>query len=145
MVADQQRVRYENGEVFLGVNFDSGRSYELGVEIGQKIPNKVERPFSLAEILRLRNVPASATIDGLSVSNTTKLADHLRLLADLTLSHADDFLTGNDLSFAQVAKLREKESIAYAIQRDLRSARARAQKRLGALGITLRWSRRWNR
>ncbi|MDR0786516.1 MAG: hypothetical protein LBG44_01380 [Gemmatimonadota bacterium] len=128
VVADEQRVRYENGEVFLGVNFDNGRSYEIGVEIGQKIPNKVERPFSLAEILRLRTVPAGADIDGLSVSNTTKLADDLQLLSDLTSSHADDFLRGNDLSFAQVAKLREKESIAYEIQRDLRSARAQAEK-----------------
>lgn len=128
VVADEQRVRYESGEVFFGVNFDNGRSYELGVEIGQKISNKVDRPFSLAEILRLRTVAAAATIDGLSVSNTTKLAANLQLLADLTLSYADDFLRGNDLSFAQVAKLREKESIAYAIQRDLRSARARAEK-----------------
>lgn len=126
--ADERRVRYENGDVFLIVNFDNGRSYELGVEIGQKIPNKVERPFSLAEILRLRNAPSATTIDALSTPDAINLSDGLQLLADLTLGYADDFLKGGGLSFAQVAKLREKESIAYAIQRDLRSARARAEK-----------------
>lgn len=131
-LADERRVRYEGSDVFLSVNFDNGRSYELGVEIGQKIPNKTERPFSLAEILRLRNIPTAVTIDGLSAFDATKLASDLSLLADLALRHADDFLGGSDLSFAQVAKLREKESIAYAIQRDLRSARARAEVAWGA-------------
>jgi hypothetical protein len=127
VVADEQRVRYESSEVFLSVHFDNGRSYELGVEIGQKIPGSVERPFSLAEILRLRNGRDVAVIDGLSASNPTKLADGLQLLAELSLRYGDDFLNNSAFSFAQVARLREKESIAYAIQRDLRSARARAE------------------
>jgi hypothetical protein len=127
VTADEQRVRYENDRVFLEINFDNGRSYELGVRIGRKVPNQVERPFSFAEILRLRNIPAAATVEGLTVENGDELHDRLRMLADLTLQYADDFLRGDYLSFAQVAELRQKESSEYAIQRDLRSARARAE------------------
>ena len=32
----EQGLRYESDEIILRVNFDNGRSYELGVEIGRK-------------------------------------------------------------------------------------------------------------
>jgi hypothetical protein len=125
--ADERRVRYEGNDVFLNVNFDNGRSFELCIEIGLRIQGGTVPPSSLAEILRLRNVSSGANVDGLMVSNTTKLTGCLCLLADLTLRHADDFLSGSALSFAQVAKLREKEIITHAIHRELSYARARAE------------------
>ena len=128
VAADERRVRYESTDVFLDVRFDNGRSYDLGIEIGQIIPNKIERPFSLAEILRLKNVSEGRSIDGFSASSVTKLRDGLKTLADLTLNYADDFLRGRVSSFVQVPDLREKESLDYAIQRDLRTARAKAVK-----------------
>lgn len=33
--SSNREVRYESGNTFLSVNFDDGRSYEVGVEIGQ--------------------------------------------------------------------------------------------------------------
>jgi len=126
-VSNDQEVRYDNDDVFLIVNFDNGRSYELGVEIGRKKEGQPDRPFSLAEVLRLRSVSDVASIDGLMTSDSSLLGDALARLASLTLQHAADFLRGSAFSFAQVAKLREKESDAYALESSLRSARARSE------------------
>ena len=84
VAADERRVRYESTDVFLDVRFDNGRSYDLGIEIGQIIPNKIERPFSLAEILRLKNVSEGRSIDGFSASSVTKLRDGLKTLYELS-------------------------------------------------------------
>ncbi len=127
VASTEREVRYENDGVFLIVNFDNGRSYELGIEVGGKRRAKPERPFSLAEVLRLRGVADATAIDGIMVSDAARLQDALMRLAALTLQHASDFLMGNDFSFAQVARLREKESDAYALERDLRVARARSE------------------
>ncbi|MFH1870119.1 MAG: hypothetical protein ABIG36_05800 [Pseudomonadota bacterium] len=127
VVSTEREVRYENDDVFLIVNFDNGRSYELGIEVGRRRPTKPERPFSLAEVLRLRGVADATAIDGIMVSDAARLHDALVRLAALTLQHASDFLMGNDFSFAQVAKLRERESDAYALERDLRVARAKSE------------------
>jgi len=126
-VSNEREVRYENDGVFLVVNFDNGRSYELGVDIGRKKSTQPERPFSLTEVLRLRSVADAASIDGIMISDATRLGDALARLAALTLRHASDFLMGSDFSFAQVAKLREKESDAYALAGSLRSARAKSE------------------
>ena len=61
------------------------------------------------------------------ISDAARLGDALARLAALTLQHASDFLMESDFSFAQVAKLREKESDAYALAGSLRSARARSE------------------
>jgi hypothetical protein len=127
LVASEREVRYENDAVFLCINFDNARSYELGVELGKKSPNQLERPFSLSEVLRLNGVPDAASIDGIMVSDAVRLHDALVRLAMLVMQYAPDFLVGNDISFARVARLREKESLAYALERDLRAARARAE------------------
>lgn len=127
VVSTERVVRYENNNVFLIVNFDNGRSYELGIEVGKKKLGQPERPFSLAEVLRLRGVADVATIDGIMVSDAAWLPAAMTRLAALTSQHASDFLMGNDLSFAQVAKLREKEGDAYALERDLRVARVKSE------------------
>ena len=127
VVANEREVRYENDNVFLIINFDNGLSYELGVEVGRKKPAQPERPFSLAEVLRLRGVTEAASIDGIMVSDAARLHDALMRLAALTLQHASDFLMGSDLSFAQVAKLRGREGDAYALEGALRAARARSE------------------
>lgn len=127
VASNDREVRYENDMVFLIINFDNGRSYELGVEIGRKKLAQPERPFSLTEILRLRGVAKGESIDGLMVSDVTRLPDALKRLARLTSQHAADFLTGSDFSFAQVEKLRQREGDAYALEGSLRVARARSE------------------
>jgi hypothetical protein len=61
------------------------------------------------------------------INDAARLESALVRLAALTERYASDFLIGNDISFAQVAKLREKESDAYALANDLRSARASSE------------------
>lgn len=123
-ISDEQGLRYENDNVFLEVNFDNGRSYELGVEIGKRHTRYPGPPFSLAEILRLRGVQDAEFVSGLMISNESRLPDTLARLARLTLDHAADFLVGNDLSFAQVEKLRNKESAEFELESQLRYARS---------------------
>lgn len=127
VMSNDQEVRYENDDVFLIVNFDNGRSYELGVEIGRKREGQPERPFSLFEVLRLRSIAHAGSVEGMMISDASRLGNALTRLASLTLLHASDFLTGSAFSFAQVAKLRENESDAYARESTLRSARARSE------------------
>lgn len=127
VLSNEREIRYENDSVFLIVNFDNGRSYELGVEVGKRSPTKPERPFSLPEVLRLRGVADATAIDGMMVSDAAKLQNALVRLATLTLQQASDFLMGNDFSFAQVAKSRERECDAYALERDLRLARTKSE------------------
>ncbi len=124
MASDEQGLRYENDNVFLDVNFDNGRSYELGVEIRKRHTQYPGPPFSLAEILRLRSVQDAAFVSGLMISNESRLPDILSRLARLTRDHAADFLMGNDFSFAQVEKLRNQESAEYELASQLRYARA---------------------
>jgi hypothetical protein len=120
-------VRYDGSGVFLEVHFDNGRSFELAVEIGRKLPSQPERPFSLAEILRLRSVPSADRIDRLSVPQPDSLVRGLQTLRELVRTHASDFLSGDDRSFAELSAQRDKETAAYAIERDLRAARRRAE------------------
>lgn len=127
VVCTESSLRYENDKVFLNVNFDSARSFELGVEIGKKDARYPGPPFDLAEVLRLRGVQDSLAVNALVVSDPSWLKDALARLADLTMKHASDFLTGNDLSFAQVAKWRNKESAELALASKLRYARADAE------------------
>ena len=118
-------LRYDSSAVFLAVYFDYGRSFELGVEIGQK-SLQPERPFSLAEILRLRSAPSADRIDRLSALQPDSLMPALKALKSLVETYAGDFLNGDESSFAQLAVQRNMEAVSYAVQRDLRLARKRA-------------------
>lgn len=124
VLSTERQLVYKNDAVFMAVNFDNGRSFEIGVEIGLEVEPR--RAFSLAEIMRLRKL-STEMIDGLMVVDTARLQGALELLARLTLEHASDFLSGNKFSFAQISKLSDLESKIYAHERDLRSARAKAE------------------
>jgi len=117
-------LRYENDTVFLLVNYDGTRSYELGVEIGQWNTRYPGPPFSLSEILRLRGIQDAVFVSGLMISDKAQLPNALSRLAKLTADHAADFLRGNEFSFAQVEKLRDKESSEFELASRLRYARS---------------------
>lgn len=124
---NERCLRYESDAVFLSVNFDNGRSYELGIEIGRKLAGQVERPFSLAEILRLRGAADAPLIDGTMVHTANQLHDALERLATLVAHYAADFLRGDRIAFLQLAQLREQESMTFALERDLRTAISKAE------------------
>lgn len=124
VTSNDQGLRYENEKVFLEVNFDNGRSYALGIEIGKQHTQYLGPPFSLAEILRLCGIQDAAFVSKLMVSNELQLPGILSRLAQLTLDYASDFLMGNDLSFARIEKLRNKESAEFELASQLRYARS---------------------
>lgn len=126
VLASECTVRYENENIFLTINFDFQRSFELGVEIGRRRSASLERPFSLGEVLRLNCPEEAAPIDGMMVREATHLPGALERLAQLTSIHAVKFLQGSDLSFAQLARLRQMEGEAYALEKMLRAVRARS-------------------
>jgi hypothetical protein len=125
--ASRQAVRYENESVFLNINFDGQRSFELGVEIGKISLIESERPFSLGEILRLCGPEHSALIDGLMIREAIHLPEALRHLAELTSNHAAEFLRGGDLPFAKLASQRQTEGDLYALEKTIHTARARSE------------------
>lgn len=123
----ERTVRYENEIVFLIVNLDNDRSYELGVEIGKRDARFPGPPFSLAEVLRLRGVEDTISVNALIVSDETRLRTGLARLADLTARYASDLLMGSDFSFMQVAKLRDIESAELWLASQLRFARSTSE------------------
>lgn len=123
-VSTKWELRYENDLVSLNINFDSGRSYELGVEVGRPGDRFLGHPFSLAEILRLRDIQDVAFVSGLMIDDEIKLPNALAQLAELTVRHASDFLKGEDPSFAQIEKFRNKECAEFEIASQLRHARS---------------------
>lgn len=127
VTANESLLRYESDVAVLSVHFDNARSFELGIEIGKKLLRGPERPFTLGEVLRLRGVPDAAVIDGIMTPDTNKLSAALERTSELTAGHASEFLMGNNVAFGQLAQLRERESLAYALERDLRFARIKAE------------------
>lgn len=127
IASNEREVRYENDQVFLKINFDKDRSYEVNVELGKKDVRYSGPPFSLSEVLRLRGVQDAISEDAIAASNDQRLQAALARLAELTVKHAADFLTGSDFSFAQLAKFRSKECIEYELAAKLRHARAAAE------------------
>jgi hypothetical protein len=120
---NEWRVRYADSKTFMNVNYDNGRSHELGVEIGRV--SSSERPFSLGEILRSVG-NRSAIADGLLASDFASMRNVLVRLAELTREYAAEYLCGNDIAYARLARLREQEGVAYALDRDLRQANVEA-------------------
>jgi hypothetical protein len=126
VIASGQCLRYENDKVFLIINFDSTRSYELAAEIGEKNTQYLGPAFSLAEVLRLRNVDDAEFVSGLMISNEARLPDVLSRLAKLTIDYASDFLAGNEFSFMQIEKMRNKESAEFELASQLKFAKSDA-------------------
>ena len=76
-------VRYESNDVFVVIRYDVNRSYELGVEIGQRkaIHNEQERPFSLNEILRLHKSKEASIHSATQVSSKKAAANFINMMA----------------------------------------------------------------
>lgn len=126
--SSEWEVRFQNSKVFLQVLFDSGRSFEIGVEIGQ-IPamGVLERPFNLAEILRLQKSPDASYIANLEASQPKVQRHIIARLAELTKKYAGQLLDGDKQAFLILSKFRDRECEEYALARDLRYARRDAE------------------
>jgi len=119
------RVRFESPTTFVELVFDGNRSYELGLLVG-KISSG-NPPFSVDEILRLRRAPEAGTFSLVQVTTREGLATWVEKLAQVFRTYGSDFIAGNEQSFAELAEQRRKEVQDYALERDLRMARAEAE------------------
>lgn len=119
------RVRFESPTVFVEVVFDGNRSYELGLLIGTI--GSENPPFSIDEILRLRSAPEAHMLSLVQVTTREALATWVLKLADLLRTYGKDFIAGNKKCFDELALHRMKETQTYALDRDLRMARAEAE------------------
>ncbi|MCI0653057.1 MAG: hypothetical protein L0Y39_01070, partial [Methylococcaceae bacterium] len=68
--------------------------------------------------------PDAGFVAGLIISDQALLPNILSRIARLTVDHASDFLKGNNFSFAQLEKLRNKESSEFELASQLRHARS---------------------
>lgn len=125
--SSEWHVRYESDVAFLNISFDGIRSFEVGVDIGQREPVTRESSFSLGELVRLRDPTANTNVDGLQVKDQMGLEHALKLLADLASRYGQEAFLGDVELFKELAELRDRECQIYARNRDLRIAREDAQ------------------
>lgn len=122
------RVRFDSPGAFIELVFDGNRSYELGLLVGKAGgESSGTHPYSIDEILRLKRAPEAERFSLVQVTSTEALASFVAQLAEMLRSHGTDFITGNEKSFSELAEQRRREVQNYAIERDLRAARAEAE------------------
>jgi hypothetical protein len=119
------RVRFESPSTFVELVFDGNRSYELGLLVGKT--GSENPPFSIGEILRLRSAAEAGSFSLVQVTTSDALATWVEKLAQVFRTYGGDFIEGNESSFGELAEQRRKEVQNYALERDLRAARAEAE------------------
>jgi hypothetical protein len=124
--SNERLVRYENDLVFVNVRFDNGRSYELGVEIGQKnvLFNGQEMEFNLGEIIKLKDVENREKYTLFQVSDQELLVSAISNLAELIDTYGAELLQGNQVDFSSLAMLRRSECDKYEVARKLEFVRS---------------------
>lgn len=122
------RVRFESPTTFIALVYDGNRSYELDLLVGKAGSESSGNPsFSIAEILRLRQAPEAKQLSQIQVTSAEVLASFVQQLARALRTYGEDFIVGNEKSFVELSKQREAECKAYALESDLRRARAKAE------------------
>lgn len=110
-------VCYENASSRLCVYFDSPRSREVVVAVGQlperRGPNGI--PFDLREILRSQHCIEAAAINGAIAESAEALSDLLGVLAPLTQQWAARLLDGDQDEFAFLGRFRSREAAEFPI------------------------------
>jgi hypothetical protein len=104
-------VRYESDAAFAQV-FHGRGSYELGVEIGLRAPERgSEIAYSLTEIVRARGGENRAMVrTQFAATSPEAVRSFLRTLADLTRQYATEELIGNREGYRLLAKVRAADS-----------------------------------
>ena len=120
---DESRVIYCNNIVTLNILYDFHRSKEvwIGLRWCRQSPN--EPFYTLNDIARLRGGVEIPQINATDLE-TTRVA--LKLLVNLTLKYAPDFLRGESRSFEELASFNAQASIDYTRELNIRAARAKA-------------------
>ncbi len=117
-------VIYESPMIVASLFYDDQRSFE--VSLGLRRKSDPQPLFAFDEILRSLDVPSTIWAFG---STARTLADAQRLIekmAAIMASYATPLLEGDNRAWERIAEQRRKESQNYALERDLRMARAEA-------------------
>jgi hypothetical protein len=106
-------VRFEGDGVFVQVDYDSMRSHELELWVGQvELP---EPPFSLGDLLSSTDCPRDqvARIDLMQVSDEATLDRKLAMCAELLWVYGGPFLRGDVFAFAGASARRSDKASIY--------------------------------
>lgn len=123
---DNDYVRFESDKVCVSVCYDSRRSYEIDVEIGQLdvLFDGKERLFNLGEILRLEGVTDKENYSFFQANESEALSNCVSRLAHLLSLYSIDLLKNNKFSFKRLSDFREKECSRYELDTKLTHVKA---------------------
>ena len=119
-------VRFESEKASIELVYDGNRSFELGLLVGERPVSADNQQFSIDEILRLRHAPEAKRFSLIQVTSRKVMASFVEQLAQLLRVYGEDFIAGNTQSFVELAEQRRADVKAYALERDLRTARTEA-------------------
>ena len=110
VLTDDFFARWENNDVFVQVNFDARRSFEVHAEIGQLnvLFNGEERPFNFGEVARMAG-DSWSPLRTLCGTSEESLDYALKELADVLKQHGQDLLRNEAIAFAILGRQRERE------------------------------------
>jgi hypothetical protein len=118
-------LRYETQDVFVLIGYDSQRSYELSLDLGQ-INSTTGQSFNFGEVLRSIKAPRDVA-SSYQVSSEQELKQFLDKLAQALQTYGAIFLKNDAIAFERLRQLREQEGKEYPLERNLRAARAKAE------------------
>jgi hypothetical protein len=122
------RVRFESQKVFIELVFEGNRSYELGLLVGNtKLKDIGNLAFSIDEILRFYGAPEAKRFSLIQVTSRDTLALFVEQLSNILRKYGKEFIEGDEKYFIELSKQRGREIENYALERNLRMARAKAE------------------
>jgi hypothetical protein len=129
VISTEKIVRFENEKVFLQIQFDVGKSYEVSVQIGQCFISldQVQISFNLAELLRLRASEDTKFVERLQIIKPDFLIKAIERLSVIVEKYAARLLDGCDADFNELASFRKKECADYALSNKLKHAKKNAE------------------
>lgn len=117
-------VRFESASVYVEIVYDGERSYELGLLVGLR--TDPDPPFSIHEVLRLRRAPEAKSFALIQITTAEGMVRWIDRLAVVFRTYGDDLISGTQRGFVELSTQRRDDTKRYALERELRSARAEA-------------------
>ncbi|NRA40526.1 MAG: hypothetical protein HRU15_20445 [Planctomycetes bacterium] len=118
-------VKFSSSSVFLTVEYDHLRSYEISCSIGRldDFKGSLRVPFNLGEIIRSKGVLLDEARSSFQVSDANILKEKINELARNFEIYGSDLFTGDLEAFVRVYKQRDFECNEYAAKKEVAEAR----------------------
>jgi len=119
-------MKYETKDVFVCVEFDGTRSFEISCSVGREdnFKGSSQVPFDLGEIMRSQGVAAEDAHAAFQVTTNQSLKKFLAVLATQLDKYGKDMLLGRDHAFAEVSVCRDAECVEYSQKTEIRQVRS---------------------